>query len=44
LRIALRTSFAERGPTLIEVPVGEMASPWEFIVLPPLATRTPPAS
>jgi acetolactate synthase-1/2/3 large subunit len=37
LRTALRTAFAESGPTLIEVPVGEMASPWEFIIMPPLA-------
>jgi acetolactate synthase I/II/III large subunit len=32
LRGALRRSFARRdGPTLIEVPVGELPSPWEFI-------------
>lgn len=37
LRVALRRAFAEPGPTIIEVPVGEMASPWEFIILPPLA-------
>jgi acetolactate synthase-1/2/3 large subunit len=36
LRVALRSAFAEAGPTIIEVPVGEMASPWEFIILPPL--------
>src|SRR5262245_10406420 len=35
LRLALRRSFARRdGPTLIEVPVGPMPSPWEFIFLP----------
>jgi acetolactate synthase-1/2/3 large subunit len=35
LRGALRRGFARRdGPTLIEVPVGPMPSPWEFIVLP----------
>ena len=35
LRPALRRGFARRdGPTLIEVPVGPMPSPWEFIVLP----------
>ena len=29
---ALRRAFARRdGPTLIEVPVGAMPSPWEFI-------------
>jgi len=34
LRAALRTAFARRdGPTLIEVPVGEMPSPWEFILM-----------
>jgi acetolactate synthase I/II/III large subunit len=32
LRVALRRAFAHRdGPTLIEVPVGELPSPWEFI-------------
>jgi acetolactate synthase I/II/III large subunit len=32
LRHALRRAFARRdGPTLIEVPVGAMPSPWEFI-------------
>jgi acetolactate synthase-1/2/3 large subunit len=32
LRRALRQAFAYRdGPTIIEVPVGEMPSPWEFI-------------
>jgi acetolactate synthase I/II/III large subunit len=32
LRAALRRAFAHRdGPTLIEVPVGAMPSPWEFI-------------
>jgi acetolactate synthase I/II/III large subunit len=35
LRKALRRGFARRdGPTLIEVPVGEMPSPWEFIMMP----------
>ncbi len=35
LRLALRRGFARRdGPTLIEVPVGPMPSPWEFIFLP----------
>ena len=35
LRAALRRGFARRdGPTLIEVPVGEMPSPWEFIHMP----------
>jgi len=32
LRRALHRAFAHRdGPTLIEVPVGELPSPWEFI-------------
>jgi acetolactate synthase-1/2/3 large subunit len=36
LRIALRESFAAREPTLIEVPVGPLPSPWEFIHMPPV--------
>ena len=36
LKIALRESFAAREPTLIEVPVGPMPSPWEFIMMPPV--------
>jgi len=35
LRAALRRAFSRRdGPTLIEVPVGPMPSPWEFIHMP----------
>jgi acetolactate synthase-1/2/3 large subunit len=35
LRGALKRAFARRdGPTLIEVPVGPLPSPWEFIFLP----------
>jgi acetolactate synthase-1/2/3 large subunit len=35
LRGALRRGFTRRGgPTLIEVPVGPMPSPWEFILMP----------
>ena len=35
LRAALRRAISRRdGPTLIEVPVGPMPSPWEFIMLP----------
>jgi acetolactate synthase-1/2/3 large subunit len=35
LRAALRRAFARRdGPTLIEVPIGPLPSPWEFIFLP----------
>jgi len=35
----LRTSFARREPTVIEVPVGPMPSPWEFIHMPPVRGR-----
>ncbi len=34
LRLALRESFDRREPTLIEVPVGPLPSPWEFIHMP----------
>jgi acetolactate synthase-1/2/3 large subunit len=34
LRRALRESFARREPALIEVPVGAMPSPWQFIHMP----------
>ena len=35
LRDALRRAFANRsGPTVIEVPVGAMPNPWEFIFMP----------
>ena len=34
LRQALKESFARREPTLIEVPVGAMPTPWEFIQMP----------
>jgi acetolactate synthase-1/2/3 large subunit len=35
LRAALARGFARRdGPTLIEVPVGPMPSPWEFLLMP----------
>ena len=33
LRLAIRQAFKEKGPVLIEVPVGGMASPWPFIGL-----------
>ncbi len=42
LQAALRTAFAEPGPSLIEVPVGEMPDPWHLINLPrvrPAATN-----
>ncbi|MDP2409450.1 MAG: thiamine pyrophosphate-binding protein [Pseudolabrys sp.] len=34
LQAALRESFARREPALIEVPVGPLPSPWEFIHMP----------
>jgi acetolactate synthase-1/2/3 large subunit len=35
LRAALKRAFKRRdGPTLIEVPVGPMPSPWEFLQMP----------
>ena len=34
LGAALRLAFARREPTVIEVPVGAMPSPWEFIHMP----------
>jgi acetolactate synthase I/II/III large subunit len=40
LRAALRRAFKRRdGPTLIEVPVGPMPSPWEFIHMPRVRGR-----
>jgi len=40
LRAALRRGIARRdGPTLIEVPVGPMPSPWEFIHMPRVRGR-----
>lgn len=32
LQQAMRKGFASQGPTLIEVPVGKMARPWQFII------------
>ena len=34
LRAAIRAAFAAREPTLIEVPMGPLPSPWEFIHMP----------
>jgi len=31
---ALRTAIANPGPSVIEVPVGEVPSPWPFLVMP----------
>jgi acetolactate synthase I/II/III large subunit len=39
LGAALRRGFARREPLVIEVPVGPMPSPWEFIVMPPVRGR-----
>jgi acetolactate synthase-1/2/3 large subunit len=39
LRAALRASFAARESTLIEVPVGAMPSPWDFIFMPQVRGR-----
>jgi acetolactate synthase-1/2/3 large subunit len=42
LGLALRESFAAREPTLIEVPVKAMPSPWEFILMPPVRGKVNP--
>jgi acetolactate synthase-1/2/3 large subunit len=34
LRGAVKRAIARREPSLIEVPVGPMPSPWEFIHMP----------
>ena len=34
LRLCLREAFRSGGPTVIEVPVGDFPSPWEFLMLP----------
>ena len=40
LRLALNRALKRRDvPTLIEVPVGPMPSPWEFIQMPPVRGR-----
>jgi acetolactate synthase-1/2/3 large subunit len=39
LRGALREALRRREPALIEVPVGPMPSPWEFIHMPPVRGR-----
>ena len=41
LGAALKTAFVTREPTLIEVPVGPMPSPWEFIQMPPIRGKLP---
>ena len=41
LRGALKRAFARRdGPTLIEVPVGPLPSPWQFLHMPRVAAAT----
>jgi acetolactate synthase-1/2/3 large subunit len=43
LALALARAFKRRdGPTLIEVPVGPLPSPWEFIRLPRVRGRSRP--
>lgn len=34
LRAALQQAFQSDGPTVIEVPVGDFPSPWDFILMP----------
>ena len=41
LKTALRKAIGADGPFLIEVPVGEFASPWEFILMPLVRARRP---
>jgi acetolactate synthase-1/2/3 large subunit len=36
LRDALRAALDSNAPALIEVPVEDMASPWPFIIRPPV--------
>src|SRR6185369_8567624 len=36
LRDAIRSALDANAPALIEVPVGDMASPWPFIIRPPI--------
>jgi acetolactate synthase-1/2/3 large subunit len=44
LRAALRRAFGRRDtPTLIEVPVGPMPSPWRFILAPQVRGAAPDA-
>ena len=39
LRAVLERMLGEPGPALIEVPVGDMATPWKHIILPQVRTR-----
>jgi len=40
LRACLREAISRREPAVIEVPVGPMPSPWEFILMPPVRGHT----
>ena len=44
LRSELDRYLAHDEPGLIEVPVGDMASPWQFIIREPLFSRGRPAN
>jgi acetolactate synthase-1/2/3 large subunit len=39
LKTAILKGFEEKGPTLIEVPVGEMPNPWHFAMAPPVRPK-----
>jgi acetolactate synthase-1/2/3 large subunit len=39
LKTAIRKGFDEKGPTLIEVPVGAMPNPWHFAMAPPVRPK-----
>ncbi|HEY1313420.1 MAG TPA: thiamine pyrophosphate-dependent enzyme, partial [Steroidobacteraceae bacterium] len=41
LGVALQAAFARCEPTLIEVPVGPLPSPWEFIHMPRIRGKLP---
>ena len=36
LRSAIETALLHNGPTVIEVPIGEVPSPWDFVLMPRL--------
>ena len=36
LRTAIETAMLHDGPSIIEVPVGELPSPWDFVLMPKL--------
>jgi acetolactate synthase-1/2/3 large subunit len=41
LKAALKRAIARREPSLIEVPVGPLPSPWEFIHMPRIRGKPP---